>query len=765
VLQAARVMECGQGEIEIARLSDIETRLGETEAITAWKSALEDPDSATDFIAASIWAAIRERHGGVLRTPFAVLVAEQAIVDEALLDQRRTLSVRGYLPRMHRSFGEIYLGLDAGRDGAYERESAACNDAIMSLDKETAFERARKSTRGALKAWVDEAISYATFDGESSWDLTLGVGELVDPLLADFCEEWFGLSEDGGCFRRGGYRWDWQPGQPPTYPGHFLAPSRYFFQPRPGKEVRKIGAAHGVALRSAMLGFLRRPDAQIHAPIARAILDSPPGQDLDFAARTLVGAVIGFVPTVDGNILRILDEWLREGTLWSLRARLGATEATGFLDAWNRLGADFIPAMQLRAMPELIWRTATVAHTLGVGPHRVDVNPGDVVVAAAISATQQSLELGRPDLHHVFGGNRKSAPHPTHACPGADPALAMMLGFFSALVESDLALRAGPGPLTLAVDGRLRPADARLDQTALAPPPDLDLRHLDGPPGIWVRSAHAFEIRSANIRRSVTTTALAAIGNSWLFDLQGFWYDLVSSLRNRGYDFKSFASPGRLLAEMASDDQLSQAKRYLRSPGANPPRALLIGGGGNDVVYESPTTSDPAPLFRMLAQSPQPGDEPLVEAEVRKFIDIELFGYYTTIIDTLTPVTNIPILIHAYDHPIPDGRGIQGSAGPWLQPIFAQRGYNIPNFPASNSDLILARSVMLSLIDRLNDMVARVAAAHPNRVYHVKLTGTLKAVYGNDYTQLWANELHPNERGFDLLAAVIAKMLRDLNIG
>ena len=25
--------------------------------------------------------------------------------------------------------------------------------------------------------------------------------ELIDPLLADFCEEWFGLSEDGGYFR------------------------------------------------------------------------------------------------------------------------------------------------------------------------------------------------------------------------------------------------------------------------------------------------------------------------------------------------------------------------------------------------------------------------------------------------------------------------------------------------------------------------------------------------------------------------------------
>jgi hypothetical protein len=62
--------------------------------------------------------------------------------------------------------------------------------------------------------------------------------------------------------------------------------------------------------------------------------------------------------------------------------------------------------------------------------------------------------------------------------------------------------------------------------------------------------------------------------------------------------------------------------------------------------------------------------------------------------------------------------------------------------------------------------VQMVAAAYPNRVYHVKLTGTLAANYGapGNYKQLWRNELHGNEPGFDLLAAVIAKKLKQLNI-
>ena len=442
------------GEAHIARLREMEETFGVAAAAEGWKTALEDPDASSDFTSASVWAAIREHHGGVLRTPFGVLVADRDLIHRVLEDRDRNLTITGYLPRMRRSFGILYLGLDPGQDdGAYERESAICNRAIMALDQHATFLKARASTLAALEKLVHGSVAIAKGVGEMHWELTVNAYELINPLLADFCEEWFGLKE-GAHFHRDGYRQDWKTGDRPNYPGNFISPSHYIFQPHPGAQVEAIGAAHGDAVRHAMIRFLQEDGATITAPVTRAVLDSPQGQgDIPFVARTIAGAMMGFIPTVEANLKRILNEWLREGTLWNLRGRYSATQAQDFMDACNRLGAAFIPAMQLRAVPELIWRTVSVSHTIGQAPHKVEVRPGDIVVAGAVSATQQCLRQGRPDLYDAFGGNRKAPGHPTHACPGADPALALMLGFFSALVESPWPLRPGPAPLMMAAIG------------------------------------------------------------------------------------------------------------------------------------------------------------------------------------------------------------------------------------------------------------------------------------------------------------------------
>ena len=61
----------------------------------------------------------------------------------------------------------------------------------------------------------------------------------------------------------------------------------------------------------------------------------------------------------------------------------------------------------------------------------------------------------------------------------------------------------------------------------------------------------------------------------------------------------------------------------------------------------------------------------------------------------------IPVLLHGYDYPVPDGRGYMGGfwalPGPWLEPAFRRKGY---------ADMTERVRVMAGLIDRFNDMIA-----------------------------------------------------------
>jgi Dyp-type peroxidase family len=748
------------GRVEIARLRTIESSQCPAAASLAWKEVLEDPQASADFKTAAVWASIRKHHGGVLRTPFGILVGSAALVDEVLVDAQGHLSAHGYLPRMQRSFGKIYLGFDA-QDPAddYQKESLACNQAIMVLPVDDAFTSARASTKRTLDVLVQRAQIEAQEDGQPAWDLTVEARELIDPMIADMCEKWFGVNTDGGHFTRGGYRWDWRPDQPPTYPGHLLAPSRYFFQPNPLAEVESFGEAHGQALLAAMTAFLHAFANSLNAPVARAVLDAGLDKgDFDFSARTLIGGLMGFVPTTDGNLRRVLNEWLREGTFWSLRARYAGEPSANLDVARSRLGRDLMTAMQVRTAPDLLWRTAKVQHRLGkVGPHQVVVQPGEKVVAGLSSVTQQRLEeqargaaAAEGDslwgLEVAFGGDRwKRAPRPTHACPGSHAAMAVMLGFFSALVESALTLRTGPGPLTLSLDGRFGPADV---------PPTVEADRPRVPPGSVRNTDHA----PRKPKEPVTT--YLGVGDSWLAPQYGrLSPNLCKPLADRRFvQAKFFGAPGALLQQLASAEILDNVVYYLNHVDpAEAPQVLLLSAGGNDVVY--PTSAPKkSPLFQMLLQNPAAGADPLIESEVKTFVDEELFGHYCRIIDAVVASSTMPIVIHEYDHPRPDGRRAAPLIGPWLQPVFQLRG--IGN--AGVGEDPRARDVMRRSIDRLDAVVSRLERKYPGRVLHASLCGTLarEAGYEEDYKLFWANELHATERGFGLLADVIAKKLR-----
>jgi hypothetical protein len=119
----------------------------------------------------------------------------------------------------------------------------------------------------------------------------------------------------------------------------------------------------------------------------------------------------------------------------------------------------------------------------------------------------------------------------------------------------------------------------------------------------------------------------------------------------------------------------------------------------------------------------------------------------------------VPILVHGYDYPVPDGRGFWGGwwilPGPWLQPGFREKRFN---------DLSTNIGLMRQIIDQFNGMLMElVSEPEFSHVHHIDLRNALSTNLANDgYKARWDNELHPSEAGFADVAKKFADVLNDL---
>ena len=247
------------------------------------------------------------------------------------------------------------------------------------------------------------------------------------------------------------------------------------------------------------------------------------------------------------------------------------------------------------------------------------------------------------------------------------------------------------------------------------------------------------------------TGLLVAEGDSW-FDYP--LHDVLSMLEDEhGFDVESVAHKGDSVEDMAySDGQFDDFSRLLEKllRQGRVPDAILLSGGGNDVAGDA---------FHMLLNHAASGLPPLNDDVVRGVIDVRIRNAYGFLISGLTEIasrlldTPIPIVLHGYDHPVPDGRGFLGGfgflPGPWLQPGFHHKAHG---------DLDRNTGVIAKVIDAFNAMLR--GLVHTKGFEHVRyvdLRGTLSnlAAYKRD----WANELHPTERGFRAVALKIAQAI------
>jgi len=267
-------------------------------------------------------------------------------------------------------------------------------------------------------------------------------------------------------------------------------------------------------------------------------------------------------------------------------------------------------------------------------------------------------------------------------------------------------------------------------------------------------AAPAVVIPEALAAAGGTSGVLVAEGDSW-FDYP--WTDVLRLLEDQhGYDVESVAHKGDRVEEMAySGGQLEEFSRRLEKLLRNGKiaKAILLSGGGNDIA---------GPEFGMLLNHAGSAIAGLNEQVVSGVIDQRVRFAYISILAAITGICEkwlqrpLPILVHGYDYPIPDGRGFLGGwaflPGPWLEPGFREKGFN---------KLDERKALAKQLIDRFNKMLPDVAAlpqfAH---VTYVNLRNTLSS--GTDYKKFWDNELHPTVKGFGMVTDRFIKALDGL---
>jgi hypothetical protein len=252
-----------------------------------------------------------------------------------------------------------------------------------------------------------------------------------------------------------------------------------------------------------------------------------------------------------------------------------------------------------------------------------------------------------------------------------------------------------------------------------------------------------------------TSGFLAAAGDSW-FDYP--FHDVLKDLEDiYGYNVESTAHAGDPIEKMAYHlGQLDDFPRKLdkiKALGAIP-QACLLSGGGDDIAGSE---------FGMLlnnAYSPIAGwDQDVVDGVLNDRIKTA----YVTMISCMDSLIqerfgkSLPVLVHGYDYPVPDGRGYLGVFGhylfgPWLEPGFREKNFG---------DLPPRIQMMRPVIDRFNDLVQSLTGQF-SFLHYVDLRNTLSTVLPEEYKTWWDNELHPTPAGFEKVTLEFVAVLRSL---
>jgi hypothetical protein len=179
-----------------------------------------------------------------------------------------------------------------------------------------------------------------------------------------------------------------------------------------------------------------------------------------------------------------------------------------------------------------------------------------------------------------------------------------------------------------------------------------------------------------------------------------------------------------------------------------PPRAILLSAGGNDVVKKTLTP---------LLQKGDPAN-PVNHKAMDAKIGGELRDHYATILTKINDLCggSVPVLVHPYCHPIPDGRlifNIPRNPYSWLYPSISM--------DMEYDEFKVGVPIMTQVIDKFEAMQQTLTRDFRN-VIVVPSVKILDPFWPGRYKDVWENELHPNARGFSLVGKIFADTIAAL---
>lgn len=262
-----------------------------------------------------------------------------------------------------------------------------------------------------------------------------------------------------------------------------------------------------------------------------------------------------------------------------------------------------------------------------------------------------------------------------------------------------------------------------------------------------------------------------AQGDSW-FSIGSFPPGLTTNVLaelelNRSTVIVNCARPGKVLSHMTDTTTERSFVRLLTGRLAMKWDAILLSGGGNDLIDAAGVGPAAPPGLRLLATAQERGNPVLAPDGYLSEPGWATFASHLKIvlnalIDRRDAGVNrhVPLALHTYAHLMPRPAGAGFGFGPWLAPALTA-------FAVPAADWL---GVSNALIDRLASLLEAIVsarrAADPACALHIVDSRTANLVLARPAAPGssgdFLNEIHPTRGGYDKVAAVWRKTMDQL---